>query len=45
MPGLAAHLRTQLAPYKQPAQIIPIDVIPTTVSGKIQKQPLRERLR
>ena len=44
IPGLMAHLRTQLAPYKQPAQIIPIDAIPTTVSGKIQKQPLRERL-
>ena len=44
IPGLMAHLRTQLAPYKQPAQIIPIDVIPTTVSGKIQKQPLRARL-
>ncbi|SSW63455.1 Long-chain-fatty-acid--CoA ligase [Achromobacter veterisilvae] len=41
---LTLHLRAQLAPYKRPAQIIPIDTIPTTVSGKILKQPLRERL-
>jgi len=41
---LATHLRAQLAPYKRPAQIIPIDTIPTTVSGKILKQPLKERL-
>lgn len=41
---LALHLQNQLAPYKRPAQIIPIDTIPTTVSGKILKQPLRERL-
>ncbi|MGY6269882.1 class I adenylate-forming enzyme family protein [Achromobacter denitrificans] len=41
---LALHLRAQLAPYKRPAEIIPIDTIPTTVSGKILKQPLKERL-
>lgn len=41
---LMLHLRAQLAPYKRPAQIIPIDTIPTTVSGKILKQPLKERL-
>ena len=38
------HLRAQLAPYKRPARIIPIETIPTTVSGKILKQPLKERL-
>ncbi|OZI42133.1 long-chain fatty acid--CoA ligase [Bordetella genomosp. 5] len=42
--GLMAHLRTQLAPYKRPAELRLIDSIPTTVSGKILKQPLRERL-
>lgn len=41
---LTLHLRAQLAPYKRPAMIIPIDTIPTTVSGKILKQPLKERL-
>ncbi|MBR8651889.1 acyl--CoA ligase [Achromobacter sp. Marseille-Q0513] len=41
---LMLHLRAQLAPYKRPAQIIPIDVLPTTVSGKILKQPLKDRL-
>lgn len=41
---LGLHLRAQLAPYKRPARIIPIDTIPTTVSGKILKQPLKERL-
>ncbi|WP_345798733.1 class I adenylate-forming enzyme family protein [Castellaniella sp. MT123] len=40
--ALRAHVRTQLAPYKVPARLVPIDVIPTTVSGKIKKQPLRE---
>ena len=44
IPRLMAHLRTQLAPYKRPARIFPIDSIPTTVSGKILKQPLKERL-
>ncbi|OZI39570.1 long-chain fatty acid--CoA ligase [Bordetella genomosp. 1] len=43
-PALMDHLRTQLAPYKRPAELRLIDTIPTTVSGKILKQPLRERL-
>lgn len=42
--ALAAHLRTELAPYKRPAHIYRIDTLPTTVSGKILKQPLREKL-
>ncbi|WP_144636485.1 class I adenylate-forming enzyme family protein [Bordetella genomosp. 13] len=41
---LMEHLRTQLAPYKRPARIVLIESIPTTVSGKILKQPLKERL-
>lgn len=42
--ALHAHLKTELAPYKRPAHIIPIDTLPMTVSGKILKQPLREKL-
>nr|MBF0684907.1 acyl--CoA ligase [Pseudomonas sp.] len=42
--ALREYLRGQLAPYKQPAQIHLIDSIPTTISGKIQKQPLKTRL-
>jgi len=42
--ALMAYLRGQLAPYKRPARIVPVDALPTTVSGKILKQPLRERL-
>lgn len=42
--ALMTHLRSQLAPYKRPARIISIEAMPTTVSGKILKQPLRERL-
>lgn len=40
--ALRLYLREQLAPYKVPARIVPMDAIPTTVSGKIKKQPLRE---
>ncbi|HEX7386588.1 MAG TPA: class I adenylate-forming enzyme family protein [Castellaniella sp.] len=43
--ALRLHVRAQLAPYKVPAQILPIDTIPTTVSGKIKKQPLRDLVR
>lgn len=42
--ALAAYLRDHLAPYKRPAQFVDIDTIPTTLSGKIQKQPLRAHL-
>ncbi len=41
---LHEYLRGQLAPYKRPARILTIDSIPTTVSGKIQKQPLKAQL-
>ena len=40
---LRAHAREQLAPYKRPSHFIEIQQIPTTVSGKIQKKPLREQ--
>jgi len=42
--ALAVYLREHLAPYKRPAQFLNIDSIPTTLSGKIQKQPLRAHL-
>jgi long-chain acyl-CoA synthetase len=40
--ALQRHIAERLSPYKRPAQIVPIDVIPTTASGKLQKVPLRE---
>ncbi|GAA5235466.1 acyl--CoA ligase [Verticiella sediminum] len=42
--ALGTYLRSQLAPYKRPAALLAIDAIPTTLSGKIQKQSLRARL-
>lgn len=42
--ALDAYLRESLAPYKRPAEIRTIDVIPTTASGKLLKQPLRALL-
>ncbi|WP_321869367.1 class I adenylate-forming enzyme family protein [Paraburkholderia tropica] len=40
--ALQRYIGERLSPYKRPAQIVPIDMIPTTASGKLQKQPLRE---
>lgn len=40
---LRHYSKEQLAPYKRPSQFIEITALPTTVSGKIQKQPLREK--
>ncbi len=42
--ALSTWLREHLAPYKRPAHILDVDSIPTTLSGKIQKQALRSRL-
>lgn len=42
--ALAAYLTASLAPYKRPAQLIKIKQIPTTLSGKLQKAPLRASL-
>ncbi len=42
--ALDAYLRDSLAPYKRPAEIRTVDVIPTTASGKLLKQPLRALL-
>jgi acyl-CoA synthetase (AMP-forming)/AMP-acid ligase II len=43
--ALAEYLREQLAPYKRPSEIVVVDTIPTTASGKLLKAPLRERLK
>lgn len=40
---LQQYAREQLAPYKRPSRFIEIETIPTTMTGKIQKQPLREQ--
>ncbi|MFX1761709.1 class I adenylate-forming enzyme family protein [Paraburkholderia sp. A1RI-2L] len=40
--ALQRYISERLSPYKRPVQIVPIDMIPTTASGKLQKQPLRE---
>ncbi|TEA69999.1 long-chain fatty acid--CoA ligase [Pollutimonas harenae] len=44
LPALAQYLVDHLAPYKRPARMIAIKQIPTTMSGKIQKNPLRAQL-
>ncbi|MCY1230935.1 2-succinylbenzoate--CoA ligase [compost metagenome] len=42
--ALDTYLRESLAPYKRPAEVRTVDVIPTTASGKLLKQPLRAML-
>jgi len=42
--ALDTYLRDSLAPYKRPAEVRTVDVIPTTASGKLLKQPLRAML-
>lgn len=42
--ALMDYLAERLAPYKRPARLMEIEQIPTTISGKIQKEPLRNRL-
>lgn len=39
--ALAAYLAANLAPYKRPARFIKSAQIPTTLSGKLQKEPLK----
>ena len=41
--ALQALLRAQLAPYKQPSQILSIEALPMTHSGKVLKRALLER--
>jgi acyl-coenzyme A synthetase/AMP-(fatty) acid ligase len=40
MPALQAHLRANLAPYKQPAQVRVVHELPSTASGKVLKREL-----
>lgn len=42
---LQAHARETTAPYKYPREIYFVDELPKTVSGKIRRAELRERLR
>ncbi|MFT3780115.1 MAG: AMP-binding protein [Ottowia sp.] len=42
--ALQRHLREQLAPYKRPARIIPIDELPMSANGKLMRRQLLERL-
>jgi acyl-CoA synthetase (AMP-forming)/AMP-acid ligase II len=43
--ALAEYLREELAPYKRPSEIVVVEAIPTTASGKVLKAPLREMLK
>jgi long-chain acyl-CoA synthetase len=42
---LMGHLRDQLAPYKRPSEIIVLDTLPATSSGKILKHQLAQSLK
>jgi acyl-CoA synthetase (AMP-forming)/AMP-acid ligase II len=39
------YVRSQLTSYKRPSQIIVLDALPATSTGKILKQKLAESLR
>ncbi len=41
---IVALTRSRIAGYKQPRQVIFVDELPKTVTGKIQKQELRRRI-
>ena len=41
---LHAHCRAHLASYKKPSQVVFVDDLPTTITGKIKKHELRERV-
>lgn len=41
--ALAAHLRTCLSPYKLPAEIVFLEQLPASATGKILKNALKER--
>ncbi|CAB3753521.1 O-succinylbenzoate--CoA ligase [Burkholderia sp. MSh2] len=42
--ALRRYLREQLAPYKHPARIIPVDTLPFNSNGKLMRRQLLERL-
>jgi long-chain acyl-CoA synthetase len=39
--GIAAHVRSQLAPYKYPSHFEYVDAMPLGATGKILKRELR----
>ena len=39
-----AHCRARLASYKKPSQVLFAEDLPTTVTGKVEKQELRALL-
>jgi acyl-CoA synthetase (AMP-forming)/AMP-acid ligase II len=39
-----AHCRAHLASYEKPSQVVFVDDLPTTITGKVKKQDLRARL-
>ena len=42
---LVDHVREQLAPYKRPSEIIVLDALPATSTGKILKHQLAQSLK
>ena len=44
-PALRAYLAEHLSPYKRPARIETVDVMPTTANGKVLKRELQARCR
>ena len=41
---VVAHARTHLAPYKRPKQVVVVDALPTTSTGKVQRTRLPAEL-
>ncbi|HEX6873122.1 MAG TPA: acyl-CoA synthetase, partial [Micromonosporaceae bacterium] len=41
---IVSHCRERLAGYKKPKQVVFVEELPKTVSGKVLKRDLRERL-
>jgi len=42
--GLASHCRERMAAFKRPRQIVVVDGLPKTATGKVQRFALRERV-
>ncbi|MBS1886460.1 MAG: AMP-binding protein [Actinobacteria bacterium] len=43
-PAVVAHVREQIAPFKAPREVLVVDDLPRTATGKIQKYVLRQQL-
>ena len=39
-----AHCRERMAAFKRPRQVVPVDELPKTATGKIQRYALRAQL-